>query len=1460
LYPRQALAGNERLAMVEGSWLRFLSPAAARAGKHRADTQENVQMWRMLLSMGWAAMVLTGVGGQTAAAEPPPSQVRSGMSLDLGGAWRVQPARAPTAAPCAAPESWGRLDLPGQAEQWQPGQGALWQQADTDAVPALWLEREIKIPSAWAGKRIVLRAELIEQPIAVFVMTEHVGGLTPPGDSLDASAALKAGRSNLLRLFIAADARPRDPGLWAGADPGALAQWGAAVPSGRLGVAGALRLDAIAPRVAVEEVFLTPSVRRHELGARVRLNCARRRERVTIRAVVTESDGRPVRTFETTLEKVAAGETLRDVAFPWRDPVLWEIDRPHLYRIAVQALDARRRVLDEWGPQRFGFREFWVAGREMMLNGHPCRFRLIWHWGVGENNLAFYQGIGFNAIEIQPVEPAWFGNWGRNTDIDTLADLADRRGVALIATCKMANPFEHTRAIPPLMRDYYVRASRIRIWRYANHPSILVWNIAMNAAAEAREWMPPLIGQDPTGARARNPIAEAARLVQRLDRSRSVIAHAGGNVAPIASANLYLNFLPLQEREEWLSDWARGGKRPFACSEFGPPYHANFYRKGGPEPLFTEYCAMFVGDDAYRREQTAYVAAVADITQRNVSGHGTDVRATFDDTAFFPVVSEFVRRTNRSWRAWGHNGGSLPWMFNVGFGGEAGGPMNAYFYTHLSGAPEQLRQRPPWANAYYDAYRETMPPLLVYIGGRAERFTEHDHGFFPGQTVTKQIIAVWDEGWPREIAATWEAFVGRERVAGDTVKIDLRAGDIRKLPFSFTLPGRRDLSGPERKAQGRIELTVRDAQGARLCADSFSFEVIPQPKPVAASRNVLLWDPRGESGPWIARLGSKPIAWWPGEALGDASVLIIGREALTDAAALPFTLDDLARGLTVLMLEQQPTTLRRLGLRAEETYSRRLFPRIKEHPVLAGIDAAMLENWRGSATLLPQFEPMRWNGVRPRVCHVGNYGVVASVVIETPHHGGFTPIIDGEFDLRYSPLIEWRWGKGRILFSQLDLTGRVGEDAAATAVAANLLHYAVHPPPVGCRCAIYFGGPAGRKLATDTLLDVRCDVSWEQLPAALRGARLLIIGEGAGASLGALRDDLSRFVSEGGFILSLPKSVAELNQGWLPFAVRTEQRAAHRAGAETIGLPPFRGLGPADFHWRDVATFTVFSSEGQPAEAQVAGDGFFLWAPVGTKGGAWLLCQADPAPFAEENAGTIELPVEPTGFQFADYPQTRVVPKPWLRYTRQRIERTYAQIMANLGAGPRREVGERMMLFMAPPDFAPIPGWQYTRAAAQANFDTAAPPGPGAEWQSAIARDFDNRAPAVEWSNRSAVSFFRAAYIAPRAGTAAIRIRHSGSARIAIWCNGALVGQFTGDVSRWRWAHERFASVREGRNDFLVKIQGPAWFEFGLRPPPQCDTAAPGCGALAGPAQRWVNLLYRDPQLYGDDPFAWYPW
>ena len=98
---------------------------------------------------------------------------------------------------------------------------------------------------------------------------------------------------------------------------------------------------------------------------------------------------------------------------------------------------------------------------------------------------------------------------------------------------------------------------------------------------------------------------------------------------------------------------------------------------------------------------------------------------------------------------------------------------------------------------------------------------------------------------------------------------------------------------------------------------------------------------------------------------------------------------------------------------------------LADHPLLAGHRRrSNLRDWRGEATILPpqlkyELRPMYGPDdqvVRHSRCtqvwRCGNRGNVASVLIEKPARGDFLPILDGGFSLQYSPLMEYREGKG----------------------------------------------------------------------------------------------------------------------------------------------------------------------------------------------------------------------------------------------------------------------------------------------------------------------------------------------------------------------------------------------------------------------------------------------------------------
>ncbi len=174
-------------------------------------------------------------------------------------------------------------------------------------------------------------------------------------------------------------------------------------------------------------------------------------------------------------------------------------------------------------------------------------------------------------------------------------------------------------------------------------------------------------------------------------------------------------------------------------------------------------------------------------------------------------------------------------------------------------------------------------------------------------------------------------------------------------------------------------------------------------------------------------------------------VLIVGKAALTVDGPAP----DIGRvrdGLKVLVFEQTPDVLeKRFGFRVAEYGLRNVFRRVPDHPALAGLQTEHLRDWRGEATILPprlkyELNPkfngaptVTWCGIPvTRAWRCGCRGNVASVLIEKPACGDFLPIVDGGFSLQYSPLMEYREGKGMVLFCQMDVTGRTRDRSCGT--------------------------------------------------------------------------------------------------------------------------------------------------------------------------------------------------------------------------------------------------------------------------------------------------------------------------------------------------------------------------------------------------------------------------------------------
>ena len=490
-------------------------------------------------------------------------------------------------------------------------------------------------------------------------------------------------------------------------------------------------------------------------------------------------------------------------------------------------------------------------------------------------------------------------------------------------------------------------------------------------------------------------------------------------------------------------------------------------------------------------------------------------------------------------------------------------------------------------------------PLLAYIGGKPARFTSKDHNFRGGETVEKQLIIINNCRQTVSCECNWTLGLP-QAVGGSKTVGNLPTGQQERVPLRFDLPAGLP------PGQVRAAATVKFSNGETQ-KDSFDFHVLPPASPVTPAAKIALWDPKGETGPLLQSLGLKCQTIGVDADLSGYDVLIVGKAALTVDGPGP-NVESVRNGLKVIVFEQGSQVLeQRFGFRVEEYGLRNVFKRAPDHPALAGLDVENLRDWRGEATILPArlkrenlggIQGIRWCGIPvSRLWCCGNRGNVASVLIEKPARGNFLPIIDGGFSVQYSPLMEYREGKGIVLFCQMDVTGRTEADPAADCLTQNLIAYVSGWKPAASRPALYVGEPAGKSHLEKSGVAV----------CAYQGGKLspeqvLIVGPGGGELLAANAAQVGAWLKAGGHLLAVGLDQSDAKR-LLPNVVM--KKAEHIAAyfEPFRATSPLAGIGPADVHNRDPQEFSLVASG-----AEAVGDGVLATAGDGNV----VFCQLVP--------------------------------------------------------------------------------------------------------------------------------------------------------------------------------------------------------------------------------------------------------
>ena len=858
-----------------------------------------------------------------------------------------------------------------------------------------WYRRTVEIPKEWLAGSVRFEQRLNYMDLVVFVNGKKAGVAFHPAGSVELAPYLKAGQ-NEIKVF--ATNRSFGTGekriAYHGRDEGLL---------GAAHFAGPARLVA---RTAayVEDAYALPSWREKKLTVRFEINAAKDRT-VDLAFEVTDGDGqsgRVVKAAEKKGVKVKAGENVVEVEAEWADAIPWEtVPNAKVYTCRVSMKDGGAEA-DAPAPFLFGFREIWREGKDFMMNGHVQRFRGYWEQGTPKDMNDLHK-FGFNLSYQTHKHSSIVEEDAKAMECFSRAGIAIFSGMPTIYYVHEA-----------IRRDEDCTAQwrrHLKLWMrtFRNYPCIVAASCGVNQICPERNMRPDILGQDPeTGGVVEN--IEFARAVAREYHPNCLyFSHADGTEGDISSSNLYFNFTPLQEREEWLSQWSTNGTLPWYAAEFGSPYYACWYHSRVPQ--MTEWLAAYYGDKAYEAEHEDMLRLSKDYAKdcmRLTHGGWVDKKDLYAHNDLAEEYSRMlVYRTNRAWRGFGLNGGL---MYLISW---------------------------PWKDGDRIAERQRLAngDLVTFLGGSPE-FTDRTHAYWSGNTIEKTLVFVWDGVGRKTIKADWkfvEAANGKV-VASGKESVTLSQGDIVKKAISAKAP-----SVGKRTAY-RFEVAF-DAPGIdpSVKSDSFDIEVYPAkvPSVAAGGGKVVLFDPEGDTAKVLDALS---IAYTRVETLADAiadksvSALVVGRNALSHADGLEAALQRIEDGLRVFIAPQNAAVWQSMGFTVEDSMARQM-----RNVSLPDIDDIDLAHWAGAPMADVPFGNVMKHETRrgPRWTH---RHAISSTPILIPGRAGFRPLVRGEFDLSYSALLRASFGKGAVTFCAFDFEGRVGSDGcpAATTVAASV--------------------------------------------------------------------------------------------------------------------------------------------------------------------------------------------------------------------------------------------------------------------------------------------------------------------------------------------------------------------------------------------------------------------------------------
>lgn len=372
-----------------------------------------------------------------------------------------------------------------------------------------WARRSLPLEKPKPGRRYVLVFEAVSPQMSVYVNSQKVCDHLFPDlpCEVDVTEFLQQGENTLAILARDYD---RDE------HHRATVPVGTHIPTRQFGIwQDVWLIDR--PEIYVRDVEVRTSVREGRLDVAWTVqNASQQAMHIAVAADVVEwspqaDDNLPAQVDLLQPQQVTldAGETCTLEASVERgDLALWQPDSPVLYQVRTTLRDDESGEVRETHRERFGFREIWIEGKDLLLNGFPVHLFSDWGHKVGPWCLSpQWVQKWFDMIRDGKMNHSRLHTCPHPTFI---LDRADEQGILITGELMHGSGNDNAVDVPTFWDNAAEKARRF-IRRDRNHPSLILWS-----ASNEMRW-----NQSPED-NVRKHLPAIGQLMKELDPTRPV--------------------------------------------------------------------------------------------------------------------------------------------------------------------------------------------------------------------------------------------------------------------------------------------------------------------------------------------------------------------------------------------------------------------------------------------------------------------------------------------------------------------------------------------------------------------------------------------------------------------------------------------------------------------------------------------------------------------------------------------------------------------------------------------------------------------------------------------------------------------------------------------------------------------------------------------------------------------------